>query len=463
MTWPLIWRGRTASIIHKLPLRNLWTTTTFTGPNSLKESTITDFCCNRIGAGKSPALAILLVNPHVPASQIEILPRLVMNALNPDSLIGAVVDAVSLPTNGPAFSLTLLTNESLQGADKPLVHAFAVPADLARKQRHRAVGRWPSALGSPLHSAPNLSILGFESISQRVTLDPSSILPDHLIQQRSIPSNLLLFTDDEPLDLMQSLNTLYPNATQLGLIGSRTPFLTGRPFTLFMNDQVLSGGAVGVSFSPSNRNKSDTTPSESALSRMELLYKNYTPISSPMVISRCRGNIILELNERNATRELLLKLQESNTSKTLDYKIYVRVKDPQSNAVGIYLLSGGDLAKGTLAVDTVHDLKKGMQIELLRIDHTLAIQCADSIASIPSILEFTTIPENGAHNNDPNSKEMISNGVHHPVSAHNTTHTSESPTLVAMSELGVLCVDSKHVLGNWQVINTPYAHARFLK
>lgn len=33
---------------------------------------------------------------------------------------------------------------------------------------------------------------------------------------------------------------------QFGLVSSSTPFLTGRPFTLFHNTNILSSGAVGL-------------------------------------------------------------------------------------------------------------------------------------------------------------------------------------------------------------------------
>ena len=33
---------------------------------------------------------------------------------------------------------------------------------------------------------------------------------------------------------------------QMGLIASSTPFINGRPFTLFFNDEIHSSGAVGV-------------------------------------------------------------------------------------------------------------------------------------------------------------------------------------------------------------------------
>ena len=37
---------------------------------------------------------------------------------------------------------------------------------------------------------------------------------------------------------------------QLGLVASPTPFLNGKPFTLFRNGQLYTNGAVGVALPP---------------------------------------------------------------------------------------------------------------------------------------------------------------------------------------------------------------------
>ena len=40
----------------------------------------------------------------------------------------------------------------------------------------------------------------------------------------------------------------------MGMICSSTPFITGRPFTMFYNDRVYSEGAVGVAISGAAHN-----------------------------------------------------------------------------------------------------------------------------------------------------------------------------------------------------------------
>jgi small ligand-binding sensory domain FIST len=77
-------------------------------------------------------------------------------------------------------------------------------------------------------------------------------------------ASLLFFSDNSPDGLVRALdglpankvcgillsdldlNVRIPCFVQMGLIASSTPFVNGRPFTLFFNDEVHSSGAVGV-------------------------------------------------------------------------------------------------------------------------------------------------------------------------------------------------------------------------
>lgn len=61
---------------------------------------------------------------------------------------------------------------------------------------------------------------------------------------------------------------------QLGLIASSTPFITGRPFTLFYDDYVYSSGAVGVGLRGSIR----STPT--------VKFHGLVPLSAPVKVSK---------------------------------------------------------------------------------------------------------------------------------------------------------------------------------
>jgi hypothetical protein len=56
----------------------------------------------------------------------------------------------------------------------------------------------------------------------------------------------LLLTDASPRPVLRALDAQFPKATKAGLMTAPTPFITGRPHTLLLNDKVYSTGAVGM-------------------------------------------------------------------------------------------------------------------------------------------------------------------------------------------------------------------------
>ena len=61
----------------------------------------------------------------------------------------------------------------------------------------------------------------------------------------------------------------------MGMICSSTPFITGRPFTMFLNDRVYSEGAVGVAISAVPHNSHVDFPA------------NLKSITPKVAITRC--------------------------------------------------------------------------------------------------------------------------------------------------------------------------------
>lgn len=59
------------------------------------------------------------------------------------------------------------------------------------------------------------------------------------------------------------------------MICSSTPFITGRPFTMFFNDRVYSEGAVGVAISGASHSFHVDFPA------------NLQPITPELIITRC--------------------------------------------------------------------------------------------------------------------------------------------------------------------------------
>jgi hypothetical protein len=100
---------------------------------------------------------------------------------------------------------------------------------------------------------------------------------------------LIYFSDDAPEGLTNSLQA-FPNANKvswpqtlnaiqlsgekLGLIASSTPFITGRPFTLFENKRIHSTGAVGIALMGEHSQLGITFP------------EGLNPITSQLTITR---------------------------------------------------------------------------------------------------------------------------------------------------------------------------------
>nr|KAJ3420997.1 hypothetical protein HK105_004747 [Polyrhizophydium stewartii] len=352
-------RARAAARVPRCSTRSLWTSVTAVGPRAAREweSAVAALRQPPQQAGDSGSVAVLLVSPDFSHADIEALHEGVRRSVRADALVGAVVDAVGLAPmagGGAAWSLSLWTPDA--GERGSTVLAFSVPPVPVAARKNRSVGRWPDSFNrGGARRADTLGSAAFESVSQGPVRDTWTLLPRALAD--SPPSQMLLLTDNEPFELLQSSTRAFPAAAHLGVIAARTPFVTGRPFTLFHNDSVLSEGAVGVAFGGSA-----TQPAPIGMSAPHLV-----PLAPPMHISRSRGNIILELDGRNASRELLAQIKLSDASvSAAGQQVFVRVHDAASGRTGLYPLSGGDLAKGTLAVDTLVDLVPGMQVEILR-------------------------------------------------------------------------------------------------
>jgi small ligand-binding sensory domain FIST len=67
----------------------------------------------------------------------------------------------------------------------------------------------------------------------------------------------------------------------MGLIGAKTPFINSKLHTLLYNDQVFENGSVGFA--------------SEYCAKFDVNGQDLLPIGDPMTITKCRGNIILEV------------------------------------------------------------------------------------------------------------------------------------------------------------------------
>lgn len=115
----------------------------------------------------------------------------------------------------------------------------------------------------------------------------------------------------------------------MGMICSSTPFITGRPFTMFFNDRVYSGGAVGVSISGvPHRFHVDFPANLKPITPQVSITRYFTSIirshRSRRFYSRsCEGNLINSLDNSNPTRMLLKAVETAGIPNTKEDDFYL--------------------------------------------------------------------------------------------------------------------------------------------
>ncbi|KAI8894556.1 hypothetical protein BC833DRAFT_604447 [Globomyces pollinis-pini] len=276
---------------------------------------------------------VLLISNHFSNSKIKEFHQYIYNQFNGKSLIGAVVDSVG----APGYSLTAC-------------HGIGFYSKPGRIQKQKAVGRWPSMFNQPMVDNPI-----FKTISLKAQNVNQDVLPNNSLS--SNPSLLLTFSDNEPYDLYDHFQSQYPDSIKMGLVASRTPFLNGNPYTLFYNDQTISNGCVGLS----TTDKVNFSYNDSIF---QPLHDDY------LTISKSQGNIILQIEGSDASR-LLVEKVSTQIQPHSDFNLYIRIKS-QTNQEMIFSIIGGDLSKGTLAIETLSDLTPGMKIQVSN-SHELTI------------------------------------------------------------------------------------------
>ncbi|KAJ7505461.1 hypothetical protein B0H11DRAFT_1978824 [Mycena galericulata] len=118
-----------------------------------------------------------------------------------------------------------------------------------------------------------------------------SLSPDEI-------GTMIYFSDAAPEGLSNALGR-FPGATKLGLYAAPTPFITGRPVTLFHGNKIHGSGAVGIAL---------RHPKASA--RVQFL--GMKPLSLPMVVTQAEGNLVISLDNKNPTQLLLSAIRNSD-------------------------------------------------------------------------------------------------------------------------------------------------------
>lgn len=352
---------------------------------------------------KQPELLLLLISSQYKSHEISTIHSNIYNTFQPKQLVGAVVDSVSKK----GYSV-----HSLDG--------IGFYSSGGVEHRHKQVGRWHLAKSNEPKT------LGFfNTISQSSSAINDKVIPD--LDSNIQVGSFLTLSDTEPLDLYRYLNFKFPTAAKLGLITAKTPFINGKSCTMFYNDKVYESGTVGIAFKNSGT--------------LAIKYNGLEPIGGLFEITKSQGNIILEIKGENASKMLVKQVQDSilkshfKDSADLFVKV-VKDEGLDKQVEAVLKITGGDITKGTLAIDTKSDLCIGMKVQFMRL------------------IESKTFPDaSGEFRFGVMEKEdYITKIVEEEVSSENQWVVGMS--IDAKSEEGVV-VSSNDVLDKFQLLNVP--------
>jgi FIST N domain len=205
---------------------------------------------------------------------------------------------------------------------------------------------------------------------------------------------------------------------RIGIVAAQTIFTTGKPYTMFYNNEIVHDGTVGLAF--------DTEM------RLDCGKEGLYSISDEIVVTKSQGNIIVQLGHRDASKLLVDKvhLDKSGNGNT---ELYVKISIDGKSA--IVAVTGGDISRGTLAVDTKADIKPGSVVEFFR-------RRLDGL--------------------DSSKDEMLSSGItlstldeDHVVPEETKTENYETNGLNVCSYGGVFYGDEEQVFDGYQFSNIP--------
>lgn len=150
----------------------------------------------------------------------------------------------------------------------------------------------------------------------------------------------------------------------MGLFAAQTPFLNGKPCTLFLDRTILYQGSVGLAFLKSRNEKPKTVIDFDASSL-------YPITEAPLKITKCQGNIILKVQGGDGAAKVLVDRVHEDESKNSDQTLIAKLSNNHQSA--FVAVTGGDLSKGALSLDTLADIHPGTMVEFYRVKESLSL------------------------------------------------------------------------------------------
>ncbi|KZT64251.1 hypothetical protein DAEQUDRAFT_815115 [Daedalea quercina L-15889] len=304
---------------------------------------------------------------HLNADCLESLVSSI-NALSPRA-VGCL--SAPIPSSNPMLQASIACSVAIFHT----AHATPFRSDIPGRNAPQ-VGRWHAfrkkdqgGFGSGETVQANAENVNWEDVwAKNVDVSP---LPPGL---QSIPVDeahtVIYLSDDAPEGLSNSLQAL-PVATKMGLIASSTPFVTGRPYTLFHGGSVYSSGAVGLCIHSSPRPE---------------LYVNFPGLQAltpPMLVTESEGNLVLALDGKNPSRVLLSAIEARKNFSPADdqsAKLLKVMKDDlfflgvlennaehgSSKICQVYHINSGDPSRGSLALESESAPSQGTKVQIYR-------------------------------------------------------------------------------------------------
>ncbi|CAE6480101.1 unnamed protein product [Rhizoctonia solani] len=195
-------------------------------------------------------------------------------------------------------------------------------------------------------------------------------LPSDLqrIRDKSRVSSFFYLSDGKPEGLLDSLHRHFPVASQLGLIGTSTPFINGRPFTLFKGTNIFSDGAVGIALLDQ--------PSQKTTMNFDGIHA----LSEPMEVTQAQTNLVEALDNSNPVEGLVAAMRISGTiDKDQDVylgDVYLGVIDSASSDSKthgsvtrtykysrLFRITAGGPSRGSLLLDATEGPQAGTKVQ----------------------------------------------------------------------------------------------------
>lgn len=206
-------------------------------------------------------VTIVLASRSYPGSDLLNLPSAVPQHIRDTStVLGAIVDRVPTRSGHGVSTLTLTPSATLLSC-KP----FHLSGAESRRKRlkEKSVGKWARAQDieeRSLDTADAWNAFKSISIGRNQVQVPEAALPSSSSSSSDVSSNdhgttttattkqeVIVFSDLEVHQFLEALDNAAPQADKIGLLASSTPFITGKPVTMFWNGQLVQDGVLGVS------------------------------------------------------------------------------------------------------------------------------------------------------------------------------------------------------------------------